>query len=158
MVWGVFGGGGCFGWSTHIFGIKLLVQYPEVLQPQQMFSPGPPISFNILWFCILQCIEFSYFNILRFSKLYIDVRHPLIYWGFASFNILSFCIHQYIEVFHSSICFEWIHKTVKYRIFTHVKRGSNIAIKNVLQVYLTRTTIFYAILAPKVRTSNAVRQ
>ncbi len=35
------------------------------------------------------------------------------------------------------------------QLFTHVKLGSNIAIKNVLQVYVTTITIFYAISLKK---------
>ncbi len=43
-----------------------------------------------------------------------------------------------------------------YQLFTHVKLGSNIAVKNVLQVYVTTTTIFYAISVKEVRTSHAL--
>ncbi len=38
-----------------------------------------------------------------------------------------------------------------YQLFTHMKLGSNIAVKNVLQVYVTTTTIFYAISLKKKR-------
>ncbi len=36
-----------------------------------------------------------------------------------------------------------------YQLFTQVKLGSNIAVKNVLQVYVTTNTIFYAIPTKK---------
>ncbi len=38
-----------------------------------------------------------------------------------------------------------------------MKFESNIAVKNVLQVYVTTTTIFYAFSSEKVRTPHAVR-
>ncbi len=45
-----------------------------------------------------------------------------------------------------------IHKIVQYyQLFTYVKLGLNIAVKNVLQVYVTTTTIFYTISSQKVR-------
>ncbi len=37
----------------------------------------------------------------------------------------------------------------------HMKLGSNFAVKNVLQVYVTTSTIFYAIFSKKMRTSHA---
>ncbi len=42
------------------------------------------------------------------------------------------------------------------QLFTHVKHGSNIAVKNVLQVYVTTTTIFHAISLKKVRTLHVL--
>ncbi len=49
-----------------------------------------------------------------------------------------------------------MHKIVQYlsTLDTHMKRGSNIAVKNVLQVYVTTTMIFYAIFPKKVNTSH----
>ncbi len=37
-----------------------------------------------------------------------------------------------------------------------MKRGSNITVKNVLQVYVTETAIFYVISSKKVRTSHTL--
>ncbi len=37
-----------------------------------------------------------------------------------------------------------------------MKLGSNITIKNVLQVYVTTTTIFYAIFSKEMRTSHVL--
>ncbi len=37
-----------------------------------------------------------------------------------------------------------------------MKLGSNIAVNNVLQVYVTTTTVFYAISLRKVRTSHTI--
>ncbi len=39
-----------------------------------------------------------------------------------------------------------------------MRLGSNIAVKNVLQVYMTTTMIFYSISSQKVRTSHALKQ
>ncbi len=44
-----------------------------------------------------------------------------------------------------------------YELFTHLKPGSNIAIKNVLQVCVTTTMIFRALSSQQARTPHALR-